>query len=237
MKSLVLLTNCDKVRTICQISLKDININLSVVKSVDHIAPSDMVLLDESFINGDLSLLKAYVSKLKPQCNKIGLLTSRRDFDKDFVSFVIYKPFLPNHLIQVIISQFNAMDSFKVQLTDTNFEKNIDKSIITHKNTGKQTQVLDKNEIQNIKNLLKDTSTQRKKQNNIHLNIDKVKGYDDSNIKQIDRRNINKTINNTITLDRFLLEQLMPLFAVVDKDVVSNLMRGKVVNLKLKLSS
>jgi len=252
MKSLVLLTNCDKVRAICQISLKDTNIDLQIVKSVDHVRPCDMALIDESFINNDLDLLKAYVSKLNESCDKIGVITSRRDFDKDFVSFVIYKPFLPNHLVQVIITQFNNIENFKVQINDKNYKQNIDTNINNINSTKKQnsrrksTLALNIDEINDIKRLLQSTASQREKRKNIKLNIDKISDYDDSQTTLHKRRNpqrnstttrVNGTINNTITLDRFLLEQLMPLFAVVDKEVVTNLMRGKVVDLKLKLST
>ncbi len=248
MKSLVLLTNCDKVRAICQISLKDTNIDLQVVKSVDYVKPSDMVLVDESFIHSDLDLLKAYVSKLNENCDKIGVITSRRDFDKDFVSFVIHKPFLPNHLVQVIITEFNKIENFKVKITDKNYKRNIDTNIGTiNKQTTrrKSPSALNINEINDIKKLLQATASKREKRKNIRLNIDQISDYDDSNrpfksrsssrYNTISRKNVG--INNTITLDRFLLEQLMPLFAVVDKEVVTNLMRGKVVDLKLKLST
>ena len=251
MKSLVLLTNCDKVRAICQISLKDTNIDLQVVKSVDYVKPSDMALIDESFINNDLDLLKAYVSKLNENCDKIGVITSRRDFDKDFVSFVIYKPFLPNHLVQVIITQFNKIENFKVKVTDKNYKQNIDTNINNTNSTRKQTtrkkstSALNIDEINDIKRLLQKTASQREARKNIRLNIDQISDYDDSRRSYKNRNRSkystttrhNTTRNNTITLDRFLLEQLMPLFAVLDKEVVTNLMRGKVVDLKLKLST
>ncbi len=246
MKSLVLLTNCDKVRAICQISLKDTNINLQIVKNVDHVKPSDMVLIDESFIGNDLDLLKAYVSKLNEHCDKIGVITSRRDFDKDFVSFVIHKPFLPNHLIQSIITQFNKIENFKVQVTDKNYKQNIDSNISKRVARRRRPSALNIDEINDIKKLLQATAHKRANRKNIRLNIDQINDYDDSqmirnNNSLLSRSNRNtnkaKKINNTITLDSFLLEQLMPLFAVVDKEVVTSLMRGKVVDLKLKLST
>jgi hypothetical protein len=246
MKSLILLTNCDKVRAICEISLKDTNINLQIVKNVDHVKPSDMVIIDESFIGNDLDLLKAYVSKLNEHCDKIGVITSRQDFDKDFVSFVIHKPFLPNHLVQSIITQFNKIENFKVQITDKNYRKNIDTSANIHITNRKKTPVLHIDEINEIKKLLQNTAHKRAKRNNIRLNIDQINDYDDSKITKRNNSSFSRsnktnnkarTTNNTITLDRFLLEQLMPLFAVLDKEVVTNLMRGKVVDLKLKLST
>ena len=66
MKNLVLISNCVKTKTTCELALHNTNVRLTTVSNIDHVKnDSDIVLIDETFMDKDLGMLKAYCSKIK----------------------------------------------------------------------------------------------------------------------------------------------------------------------------
>ena len=253
MKNLVLISNCVKTKTTCELALHNTNVRLTTVSNIDHVKnDSDIVLIDETFMDKDLGMLKAYCSKIKPLCSKIGIMTTQSHIDKDFVSFVVHKPFLPTTLVRILINELNSIDGFKVKLQDNSkddlpqkrkiryqhtattptintkqeIEKRIDRNIDIKSKAINTQNLLNQNEINSIKGLLKRTIQQQSRKKNIQLNFD--------GLKDTDAKSILKP-KDIIYLDNFAAQQLMPLFSVLDKKTINNLMEGHEILVKLKL--
>lgn len=256
MKSIALISNTEIINKIFTLIASKLMVNLKIYKTTNIFQVVDLIIVDEFFINDD-------ISKLKLNCNTLVILKSDPKPENNF-DFVIEKPFLPSILsatLEGILKNLNTNgyknDDHKEvsknnepsnkELTDdlTQFINNMideiddknnhqNEDLIVHKEQLGHGGILDENELRRLSNMISETKTNYSKPSKKKIDDDLTEL---SNIidRTIDSLSTDNEIN--FTLNENLLKELSPLFEKIDKNILSQLKKRNEIIVRVRLEN
>jgi Glu-tRNA(Gln) amidotransferase subunit E-like FAD-binding protein len=223
MKSVIFVSKSEIAVKIFRLALIKEELELTIVDSVDKIEYCDLIVLDEDFISNDLSSIKRYATK-------VGMVTSNKEIQLLENFFLIPRPFLPSTLKTLIKDNIKGL-SYEDQLEE------FDASIIDLNSLEELGGQLDKDELESIEEKIKKDHTEEEVVVSTSLKEDPIVEIDnliEDIINEIEQ-DTSKHNDKVITLNKYTMEQLKPLFGIIDQDIIDKLSNGESVNLKLKL--
>ena len=223
MKSVIFVSKSEIAVKIFRLALIKEELELTIVDSVDKIEYCDLIVLDEDFISNDLSSIKRFSTK-------VGIVTSNKEIQLLENFFLIPRPFLPSTLKTLIKENIKGL-SYEDQLEE------FDASIIDLNSLEELGGQLDKDELESIEEKIKKDHTEEEVVVNTSLKEDPIVEIDnliEDIIHEIEQDTL-KDNEKSIILNKYSMEQLKPLFEIVDQDNIDKLSNGESVNLKLKL--
>ncbi len=233
MKNIILVSKSDIVVKVFNLALQNEGYQLKTVQDIQDLNSCDMVLLDEEFINSGLNQVKQYTSN-------IGFISSNSSVELPQRVFHIPRPFLPSTLREIIKNNFSNVDLI---LEECEYESsNEDESIIDINSLQSLGGSLDKDELISLKETLKKDYIEENE--SFESKFEDIEEDDllelDKMIDQVICEIEDGTINipedeNMLVLSQHSVEQLKPLFSIINQDMVDQLSAGKIVDLKLKL--
>lgn len=233
MKNIILISNSDIVVKVFKLALQDEGYQLKIVQNIQDLSSCDMVLLDEEFINSGLNQVKQYTSN-------IGFISSDSSIELPQRVFHIPRPFLPSTLREIIKNNLLDID---LTLEEYEYETSEeDESIIDINSLQSLGGSLDKDELVSLKETLKKD----------HIQDGDISDSGFEDIEEDDLLELDKMIDqviceiedgtidisedgNMVVLSQHSVEQLKPLFSIINQDMVDQLSAGEIVDLKLKL--
>lgn len=231
MKNITLVSNSDIVKKVFKLALDDEGYELNTLSNIQDLSRSDMILLDEDFVDTDLEQIKQY-------CDNIGFI-QKKSSDEDESSFNIPRPFLPSTLREIVNKNILnvAAVANDIEIVE---DEDSDESIIDINSLHAHGGSLDKDELYSLKETL------RKE----HISSDDVEEFEhieedelfelekmiDQVIDEIESNNTDIVEDeNIVVLGKHNIEQLKPLFSIINQDMVDKLSAGETVELKIKL--
>ena len=163
MSKITLITNSKPLEKVFTNTLNRHNIPNITIDNINELQKSDMVFLDELFTDNDLDIFLAFSITIEKFTSKIAVITNNTEFNKELVSFILPRPFLPLKLIDTVIlglsqinlentsddqnnnKTINTVETAQENTTDKNIDINIENKNIKETNNIQKSLVLDDN--------------------------------------------------------------------------------------------
>ncbi len=261
--NLLLISKTSMAIQIFKLISKKLDIEIEVQSDLNIENDYDLIVIDSEYIDDDFNNYKKYSKKLG------AISKDELTFDKS-KDFLIPRPFLPSQLENILRDQiellktqnykpYEEQDEEVAEITpaldyietlaedvarDISFETEADEdeSIIKFDNVNSDS-VLDKNELNKIKDILSTNPSKRPLMDEraeltdedwldlsqiIDNAIDEIKGYD------FPKTTTKNDVVNLI-LKEHNIENLKPLFYAIDQSIVDKLTKGEEVIMRVKL--
>ncbi len=263
MTNITLISKTNIIKQIFKLVSKKLSIDLIIIENTDELHPTDILVLDNQFNDGD-------IVKYKTICKKILLLSTDDNIDTNFDA-QIKKPFLPSQL-QTFLEKIKKDYNSEIQISNIpqKEEENIvddlvsfvesipdetiyeddepdeycgilpdtEDTVVTKDDLG-DGGVLDINELSKLHELINDEHS-NDEEKEIKLNDEDLVDLSDLIDQAIDDINdydfeVNKPIK--LILNKYSMAELSPLFKKLNQNIIDNLVDGKEISLQLKLES
>jgi len=252
--NLILITKTPMVEKIFSLVCHKLALEIEIKNSVNIETNSDIIMVDEEFIDDNFNSLKQFTKKLGVIVSEELPLQKSRDF-------ILHRPFLPKTLEKLLNEQIKYIQEEKEEsLESPNSEEKIvanyvqslvhdeacdieednDESIVTL-NSLKDGGVLDSLELNKIGNILKDDDTQNEMMidENDYKDIseiiddalDEIKEYEFELEENTKEAPIKLVINN------YNIDELKPFLQKFDQNVINRLSSGEDINIALCLKA
>jgi len=246
MKDIILITNNHIIKHIISLIAKKNDLELLIVKNCSDCQKSKIIIIDEE---------DNFSNNLFEYSNLIILLTNNQINDISKYCTIIKKPFLPKTIEKAIMDnlsnikpQQNKEEEKKINLEDeaddlVEYLDNLDKNeednedVLISKDSLDNGGVLDTKELNELSKLVdEDIKTITPQIDEDEANLDELSKIIDNAIEELKYENNELEKNDyKLILNNFTFKELKPLLTKLDQEIIDKLVKGKEINLTLKV--